>query len=143
VSGRKKRPLFAVLLLLLTVTGSLVWWFWPQPLIRESGDCALYYAEMYAGGEEMDVKEFLDQEQVLDILRGCRCDRSGGRSGAYAVRDGMVEIGLICETDKRRRHIVAYPDRAFAYDTDGGVRWRILDGGRLWQELSTLFPEGT
>ena len=135
----KKRVAWFVIIAVAVIALAAVamWRGMPRPLMDREKHYTLYRATYWDGRDQAELSGQVDGEAVLDVLTGYQ--RNVGSSGnSYQMDTYPIELSF--DYAGGSWHVVAGPEGAFAYDSAKSTNWRILDGERLWTELTPLLP---
>lgn len=137
MSKGKKLPTAVAILLLAAVGGTLAWWYIPRPLVR---DLPLVKIQMFdvGTGADIDLTEQVELPAVMELLEEAECCPQW-RPGSHSNEEYPLDIKF----SNRGEHwiVILGSGGGFAVDNSQKIAWRVLDGDRLWQELSALLPE--
>ena len=131
MTGRRNLKTAAATALVLALLAVLLWCFLPRPMMRGE----LYRVTLWDGQDDVDLTDRADVEAVQEVLNGFRRNYLG-RGSSYLLEEYPLTLGFNYRGGSW--YLTAGPDGAFAYDSGERANWRILDGERLWQELTAL-----
>ena len=139
MSKGKKLTTAIAILLLIAVGAFFAYWYVPRPLMGEERPDERFKAELaFDLTDCQDITDKLDRGAVQSVLEGYSCTPMF-RQGGFQAKEFPLELKF---SSRGEHWIVILGSRGgFAVDNSPKIAWRILDGEKLWQELSALLPE--